>query len=62
MVAVHIGEIAKPRKNKAAMTPVIPKIISWRSIAGTNAATASPPLTAISSERVICRLWVRRSR
>ena len=62
IVAVQIGEIANPRKNSASVKPVMPISRSSTRMAGNSEATARIQLVAISSERAICRLPVRRSR
>ena len=62
IVAVHSGEIAKPRKNTVTMKPDTPITMSSKRITGTSPATAKTQLPAIISERAICRLPVRRSR
>ena len=62
IVAVHSGEIAKPRKNTVTMKPDTPITMSWKRITGTSPATAKTQLLAIISERAICRLPVRRSK
>src|ERR1700726_4879965 len=62
IVAVHSGEIAKPRKNTVTLKPDTPITMSWKRITGTSPATAKTQLPAIISERAICRLPVRRSR
>src|SRR6202041_21638 len=62
VVAIHIGEIAVSRKNKAAVKAAIPGIRSWTRIAGTSAMRARIRQTLTSSERAIRLLPVRRSR
>src|SRR4029077_16135364 len=62
IVAVHSGEIAKPRENTVTMKPDTPTTMSWKRITGTRPATANTQLMAIINERAIGRLPVRRSK